>query len=445
MSDNYVASNNANSTIAVGFSDSATSISVATGEGARFPSPTGGDYTLVTCQKTDGTKEIICIVGRSADALTVGIPGSASANVAGRNYEPIYGMSAASFSVGDVVSCRPTAGMLEEAVNLGGKIAAAQTKTAIHDDDELGLADSEDSDSTKKSTWSNIKELLTTVFNAIYLPLAGGTLTGNLQVNGHVTLGAGKTVVFEGTTDDAYETTVSAGDPTADRTITLPDQTGTVKVQARGADIASAGTINLTTATGDIVDVTGTTAITAITLADGIERMVRFTGALTLTDGASLVLPSGANITTAAGDVATFRGYAAGVVRCTGYQKASGAPLVAGSPFSDSYDSGDQTITAGALLELEHGLVSAPTLIFTLLHCVSSDSGYSAGDYLVVATTGHSNSGSLGASVVPDATNINVRFGSGIGSASFYIPRKDNGTLSAIDNANWRFVVRAWV
>ena len=143
-------------------------------------------------------------------------------------------------------------------------------------------------------------------------------------------LSAGKVIVFEGATDDAFETTLSANDPTADRSITLPDQGGTVKVMARGSDIASAGTINLTTATGDIVDVTGTTAITAITLADGIERTVRFTGALTLTHGASLVLPSAANISTAAGDIATFRGYAAGVVRCTAYQKASGQAVVSG-------------------------------------------------------------------------------------------------------------------
>lgn len=141
-------------------------------------------------------------------------------------------------------------------------------------------------------------------------------------------LGAGASLVFEGTTDDAFETTLAVTDPTADRTATFPDQTGTVKLMARGSDIASAATINLSTATGDIVDVTGTTAITAITLADGIERTVRFTGALTLTHGASLVLPSAANISTAAGDIATFRGYAAGVVRCTSYMKASGQAIV---------------------------------------------------------------------------------------------------------------------
>lgn len=98
--------------------------------------------------------------------------------------------------------------------------------------------------------------------------------------------------------------------------------------EAHGADIASASTINLTTATGNLVDVTGTTTITAVTLAEGAERTVRFTGALTLTNGASLVLMGLlGDITTAAEDMATFRGYAAGVVRLVHYTRKSGAPL----------------------------------------------------------------------------------------------------------------------
>lgn len=115
--------------------------------------------------------------------------------------------------------------------------------------------------------------------------------------------------------------------------------------EARGADVASASTINLTTATGNVVDVTGTTPITAITLADGAERTVRFTGALVLTNGASLVLPTGANITTVAGDYAVFRGYAAGVVRCTDYQRADGTPLTA--PPAPSFSGVRQTVAAG--------------------------------------------------------------------------------------------------
>jgi hypothetical protein len=98
------------------------------------------------------------------------------------------------------------------------------------------------------------------------------------------------------------------------------------KLGVHGADIASASTTNLETATGELVDVTGTTTITAITLSDGHRRIVRFTGALTLTHGASLVLPGAANIVTAAGDVAVFEGYASSVVRCVGYMRAAVAP-----------------------------------------------------------------------------------------------------------------------
>lgn len=98
----------------------------------------------------------------------------------------------------------------------------------------------------------------------------------------------------------------------------------TLLTHKKGSDVASAGTIDLDTTTGDVVDVTGTTTITAITLSEGEERTVRFTGALTLTHGASLVLPGSASITTTAGDVAVFRGYAAGVVRCTSYQRIDG-------------------------------------------------------------------------------------------------------------------------
>jgi len=43
-----------------------------------------------------------------------------------------------------------------------------------------------------------------------------------------VTLGAGADIVFEGTTNDGFETTLTVADPTADRTITLPNATTTL-------------------------------------------------------------------------------------------------------------------------------------------------------------------------------------------------------------------------
>ena len=71
------------------------------------------------------------------------------------------------------------------------------------------------------------------------------------------------------------------------------------------ADVASAATTNLS-ATSSNVRITGTTTITSFGTADsGLMRNLRFAAALTLTHNASsLILPGGANITTAAGDTA---------------------------------------------------------------------------------------------------------------------------------------------
>jgi microcystin-dependent protein len=105
---------------------------------------------------------------------------------------------------------------------------------------------------------------------------------------------------------------------------------GQVLNTPQGADIVCAATINLETATGNVVDVTGSTGpVTAITLLQGHWRIVRFTGTPTLTNGASLVLPGAANIVAAAGDYALFVGYAAGVVRCMDFIRAATAPFAA--------------------------------------------------------------------------------------------------------------------
>ena len=47
-------------------------------------------------------------------------------------------------------------------------------------------------------------------------------------MTGTLNMGEDANIVFEGATDDAHETTLTVTDPTADRTITLPNVTGTV-------------------------------------------------------------------------------------------------------------------------------------------------------------------------------------------------------------------------
>lgn len=90
-------------------------------------------------------------------------------------------------------------------------------------------------------------------------------------------------------------------------------------------DVASAATVNLTTSAPSTrnIRITGTTTITAFTVAAGQTYFVSFSGALTLTNNASIVTNTGANITTAAGDSCIIRATAANTVEVISYDRVS--------------------------------------------------------------------------------------------------------------------------
>lgn len=85
--------------------------------------------------------------------------------------------------------------------------------------------------------------------------------------------------------------------------------------------VASASSVNLNAVVGKSCHISGTTGISTITLAEGRVLEVVFDGALTITNGSSLLLPGGANVTTVADDSAVFLGEASGVVRCLRYSR----------------------------------------------------------------------------------------------------------------------------
>ena len=135
----------------------------------------------------------------------------------------------------------------------------------------------------------------------------------------------------------------------------------------KGADIASATALALG-ADGNYFDVTGTTAITSInTRRVGSVIKLHFDGILTLThDGTDLILPGGANITTAAGDEAEFVEYAAGDWRCTNYSAADGEP-VAGITTSHDHDGGDGAVIPQGGIKTAIGSVSTTTAGINLI------------------------------------------------------------------------------
>jgi len=62
----------------------------------------------------------------------------------------------------------------------------------------------------------------------------------------------GRDLIFEGATADAFETTVRVVDPTADRTVTIPDLSGTVQLQGQNLLVGDGGSIGSTSANNSI-------------------------------------------------------------------------------------------------------------------------------------------------------------------------------------------------
>jgi len=97
------------------------------------------------------------------------------------------------------------------------------------------------------------------------------TVTGNLTVSGSTTTVDSTTVsiqnafVFEGATADAHETTLTTVDPTADRTISLPNVSGTLPV------LAAASTTQITSTPEELNILDGVTSTAAeLNILDGV-------------------------------------------------------------------------------------------------------------------------------------------------------------------------------
>lgn len=103
--------NNARSTIAIGLNPGDLSITVATGDGAKFPSPSAGQYFLVTIE-VGASNEIIKITSRTGDVLTV--------DAAGRGLE---GTTDSTWPLGSLIECRITKATLTNFARFTDKFA----------------------------------------------------------------------------------------------------------------------------------------------------------------------------------------------------------------------------------------------------------------------------------------------------------------------------------
>lgn len=128
------------------------------------------------------------------------------------------------------------------------------------------------------------------------LQASGSTLTGQLLI------GTAGSLVFEGATDNAFETTLGVVDPTADRTINLPDVSGTVITTGDTGSVTSAmiadGTIvNADINAGAAIDYSKLAALTSGNIVLGnaanVATSTAVTGDVTISSAGVTAIASG--------------------------------------------------------------------------------------------------------------------------------------------------------
>lgn len=155
----------------------------------------------------------------------------------------------------------------------------------------------------------------------------------------------------------------------------------------QGSNVASASTVSL--GNGGYFNVTGTATINDIDFATdraGRAAWIRFSGVLTLTNGANLILPTGANITTAVGDTAFIASEGSDTIRILSYQRADGTALAGGGGGSSDLTTGGSlpgTCTAGEQFLVTGGRQFSCTATDTWSEvALASDSGSVGGQFI---------------------------------------------------------------
>ena len=204
---------------------------------------------------------------------------------------------------------------------------------------------------------------------------------------------------------------------------------------AAGADIASATTVGLTAATGNLVRITGTTATTGVTINNGQVVLCYPTGAWPLTYHATnMPIKGGVSYTCAAGDTVIFSKDGNGTLHVDIF-KADGTALVVtaagltiGTPVAS---------TSGTSIDFT-GLPAGTKRVTINLAGVStngsSDLLFQIGDSGGIEATGYLGASSRISAATPATANYTTGFGLNNGAATNIV--HGSLTLLLLDAAN---------
>jgi hypothetical protein len=138
-----------------------------------------------------------------------------------------------------------TVGLVELATNAETQAGSDAVRAITSAGLQSKLSDSTSTTSSTTIASSTAVKSAYDLANAA-LPKSGGTLTGELLISPSGSL------VFEGSSDDSFETTIAVTNPTADRTITFPNVTGTVITTGDTGSVTSTMIANDTIVDADI-------------------------------------------------------------------------------------------------------------------------------------------------------------------------------------------------
>jgi hypothetical protein len=168
-------------------------------------------------------------------------------------------------------------------------------------------------------------ETATTIKSKLGITTLSGSNTGD-ETQGSILSKLGATAVSGSNTGDETQASIVTKLGYTPVNKSGDSMTGVLNFAA-GVSLGAASTVNLDSVTSNVVEITGTTTINSLLLADGHMRFLHFSASLTLKNTASLVLPTGQDIVTQAGDWAVVVGRASNVVQCLHYLPISGLPI----------------------------------------------------------------------------------------------------------------------
>ena len=180
-----------------------------------------------------GSSNEIEAVVSATDTLTIGLPNAVSVTTS--LTAPNLSTGTLSITNGSITDSNGTISFGDENLTTTGTVTAANFvntgTTSTLGTIEISGNTIRSVDSTEVNINDGLRVQGTLKTNAIN-PRSGSDVdfgSSNLTTSGsfYTSNGSGG-IIFEGSTADGFETTIAATDPTADRTITIPNETGTL-------------------------------------------------------------------------------------------------------------------------------------------------------------------------------------------------------------------------